>query len=110
MKLSKLTKRILYNNTYKYLISKYFKEVAEDINVLEEYNLYSKPQNIFINDIYDDYDLDPTMKEFITKKYEEKYCPTSLFEYFNKSEKVNYLILRNKIDKNLNLKDTQFEI
>lgn len=112
MKLSKLISRVLYNSTYKYLISHFFKEVIDDIKVLEEYNLYSKSPNPIVNYIYEneDYELIPEIKEIIKKRYKEKYCPTSLFEYFTQSEKMNYLMLRVEINKLLNIKDTCYRI
>ena len=60
--------------------------------------------------IYDDYDLDPTLKEFITEKYKEKYCPTLLFDSFTQSEKMNYIMLRVELDKLLDIKNTLYKI
>jgi hypothetical protein len=105
MKLSKRIKRTIDNTFYKNLISHFFEEVVDDINVLKEHNFYSRSPNPFVNYIYedDDLELNPKMKEIIKNKYKEKYCPTCLYDYFNKSEKINYLMLRNSIDKLLGI-------
>jgi hypothetical protein len=109
MKLLKLINRTLDNTFYKNLISGFFKEVVDDIKILNN-DIYTNNPNPSVNYIYEEYELDPIIKSTIRKKYEKKYCPTSLFDYFNKSEKVNYLILRNKIDKILKIKNISYQI
>jgi hypothetical protein len=109
MKLSNLIKRKLNSSTYNYVINHFFEEVADDIKILEGKIYYNNP-NTFVNYLNEDYELDLTSKDTIKRKYEEIYCPSSLFVYFNKSEKVNYLIMRNKIDKLLNIKGIAYEI
>lgn len=117
MKFSKLIQRILYNHTYKYLISNYLKEVEDDIKILKHNNLYYNNSNSILNCFYQDddrFDEDEELlieiKKITAKKYKEKYCPTCLFNYFNQSEKANYIMLRIEIDKFLGIKDTSYQI
>jgi len=109
MKLTNLIQRKLHYSTFNYLINHFFEEVSDDIKIIQD-EIYTNNPNPFVNYIYEKYELNPIIKEHIKRKYQEKYCPTSLFNYFNKSEKVNYLILRNKIDKMLQIKDTIYQI
>lgn len=109
MKFNKLISRILCNSTHKYLIDGFFKEVVDDIKILKEDMLINTP-NPFVNYIYDEYEINPIVKNTIKEKYEKRYCPTFLFDYFNQSEKMNYIILRIEIDKLLGIKDSHYEI
>lgn len=109
MKLSTLIKKKLNNDYYKVMIDHLFEEVADDIKILED-KIYANHPNQFINYVCEECGLNPVAKDSIRKKYEETYCPSSFFEYFNKSEKVNYLIMRNKIDKILNISKIVYEI
>jgi hypothetical protein len=108
MKLLNLINRTLNNTFYKNLISGFFKEVVDDIDILND-DLYNNI-NPFVNYICKDYELITKVKDITSKRYKEEYCPTKLYNYFNKSEKVNYLILRNKIDKILGIKSIHYKI
>lgn len=113
MKLTDLIHRKISGNFYKKMINNFFKEVVGEIGFLKEANYlgHKEPLDCFYNDDDDvDYEPDPAVIEMIRRKYSEKYCPTFLFRYFNKSERFNYLILRNKIDKLLNIKGTIYQL
>jgi hypothetical protein len=115
MKFTKLIERILYSNHFKEHIPKFFKEVEEDIKTLKPNNPYYNNSNPVLNYFYQDEDrfdeeLLTEVKEMTSKKYKENYCPASLFEYFNQSEKANYIILRVEIDKLLEIKNTFYQI
>lgn len=113
MKFSKLINRILYNHIYKHLISGFFKEVVEDITILRQGKPHQKGAlDCFFN--YSEDDLDDEyytkLNEIIGEKYKEEYCPTSLFDHFTQSEKMQYIMLRVEIDKILGIKDTSYKI
>lgn len=115
MKLTNLISRTLENTSYKDLISHFFKEVVDDIKILKCNNLYYNNSNSILNCFYQDddeldYELITKVQEITSKKYQKKYCPTCLFDYFNQSEKVNYIMLRVEIDKLLGIKDTSYKI
>jgi len=113
MKFINLISRTLEDTFYKNLISHFFKEVEDDIKILRQ----CKPNHKGALDCFFNYSEDDLNDELITKiqeitskSYKEKYCPTSLFDYFNQSEKMNYLMLRVEIDKLLGIKDTSYKI
>jgi hypothetical protein len=104
MKLLNRIARTLDRTIYNNLINNLFKEVADDINFLKD-----NFDNLNL-DIYEEEDLIIKIKDITAKKYKETYCPNSLFEYFNQSEKANYIMLRVEIDKLLGIKDTSYKI
>ncbi len=108
MKFKNYLKRKLNNSLYNNLIEGFFKEITDDIKIIEEDILRNTP-NPFVNQIYEEYELDPIAKKFIKKRYKQDYCPSSLFKYFNKSERFNYLVLRNRLDKVLGIKNMVYE-
>jgi len=111
MKLIKLIQRKLNNNYYKIIIEHFFEEVVDDIKTLKKDNLYENNVNQIVRYLYENNeDLIVKTKEIITDKYKERYCPNSLFEYFNQSEKLNYLMLRVEIDKILGIKGNTYKI
>jgi hypothetical protein len=110
MKLSKLIKRTLYNQTYKNLISHFFEEVVDDIKLLNDDKMYSENLNETVKGYYNKEDFIITAKYITEDKYKEEYCPTSLFKYFNQSEKMHYIMLRVEIDNILGIKDTSYKI
>lgn len=109
MKLINIIQRKLHHSTFNYLINNLFEEVSDDIKIIQD-EIYTNNPDPLVNYTYEKYELNSIVKEYIKRKYQNKYCPTSLFNYFNKSEKVNYLILRNKIDKMLQITDTIYQI
>lgn len=110
MKPFRLADKILFKDSIKKYIEKYFSEVREDIKILEEYkNDYGEMSDNVVN-IHRESDVLIELKELIEQKYRRKYCPSCFFEYFTQSEKMNYLMLRNDIDKLLGIKNTNYEI
>lgn len=115
MKPSRLIERNLNPNFYKKLISDFFEEVADDIKKLRYKNPHYNNATSRLNYLYQDSDwfneeLLMEVKKMTAKKYKEKYCPTSLFDYFYQSEKANYIMLRVEIDKLLDIKGTFYKI
>lgn len=110
MKLTKLIERTLYKKKYEDEISDFFKKVVRHIEILEEDKMYFEPEYNMMDKYSGRNDSPTIIKRFIEEKYKKSYCPNPRFDYFTKSEKVNYLILRNKIDKLLGIKDTSYEI
>ncbi|MEK6832446.1 MAG: hypothetical protein AABY32_00225 [Nanoarchaeota archaeon] len=109
MKFSKLINRILNNNVYNKRIAHFFEEIIDDIKLLNDDEMYSNNMNPTVKKNYNNTDFIITTKKLTSKKYKEKYCPTSLFDYFNQSEKINYMMLRVKIDKLLGIKNTSYQ-
>lgn len=94
---------------YKRLINNFFLEVEDDIKILKG-EMYSKNPNLLIQLMSERNHLDPLSAEAVRRKYESEYCPSTLFKHFNMSERFNYLILRNRIDKLLNIEWTIYNL
>jgi hypothetical protein len=119
MKFFNLINRTLESNFYKKQISSFFKEVADDIKIINYSNPYYNNSNQVLTCFYQDSDcfddglddeINIKIKEITAKKYKEKYCPTCLFDYFNRSEKAQYLMLRAEIDKILREKSPSYKL
>jgi hypothetical protein len=110
MKLTKLIERKLNNNFFEKRINHFFKEVIDDIKILNNYELYLNNPNPTVAIVYNNQEVLNKIKENIGKRYKKEYCPTNFFEYFNQSERMKYLLLRMEMDKILGIKGNTYKI
>jgi hypothetical protein len=109
MKLLNLITRTLNSNFYRDKINNFFKGVIDDIKILNDKQLYYNNPNLIV-DNYVKGGTISILKKKREDEYKENYCPTSLFKYFNQSEKANYIMLRVELDKLLEIKNTFYQI
>ena len=110
MKLTKLIERKLNKNLFETRINHFFKEVADDIKILNNYELYLNNPNPTVIIVSNNQEVLNKIKENIGKRYKKEYCPTNFFEYFTQSEKLKYLFLRVEMDKILEIKNNSYQI
>jgi len=94
--LSRLTPHRRYVNR-EYVRDNYFPGVRNDIRILERG--LNEPK---FERGRDDY------FQWMIKKYETRYCPTTWYKFFSYDNKIEYEIWRGEIDKLLARKDQEF--
>jgi len=94
--LSRLTPHRRYVNR-EYVRDNYFPEVKGDIRILEK----------GLNEPKFERDKDSYF-QWMIKKYETRYCPSTEYRFFSYDNKIEYEILRGEIDKLLARKDQEF--
>lgn len=85
----------------------FFEEVSYDIERIKELNAqeYEMSLGIQPSDEFHEEDLNR-----LKKKYENEYCPCQQFKRFSQKDKMNYLVLRTEIDKQLEIKNTKYQL
>ena len=94
--LSRLTRHRRYVNR-EYVRDNYFPKVRNDIRTLERglnEPKFERDKNRYF--------------QWMIKKYETRYCPSTEYRFFSYDNKIEYEILRGEIDKLLARKDQEF--
>jgi len=87
----------------------FFKEVESDIKKLKDFRrMYNNTPKDIIDIERQQGNLWIYEIDMLYKKYSERYAPSYFFKYFNSSNKLYYFILRNEIDKLLDIKDMEY--